>query len=135
MIQWLALKTFLKKAWVWFKHYWYFPVMVVIAIVAWCFGRRDSEGILNMFEISKENYQKEIGVIKKSHEREIATRDELIENFDEALKKLESEHKIETDKLSGEEKEEIKKMVEEHKDDPDGLAKKMSEVFGLEHVE
>jgi hypothetical protein len=135
MIQWVAFKAFMKRAWAWFKHYWYFPVMVVIAIVSWCFGRRDSAGILEMFEISKENYQKEIAVLKESHEEEIRKRNELISSHDEALKKLESEYKIEIGKLSGEEKKEIEKIVEEHKNDPDGLAKKMSEVFGIEHVE
>ena len=135
MVHWIAFKTFAKKAWVWLKNYWYYPVIVVVAIVAWCFGRRDTEGILKMFEASKESYQKEIEVLKKSHEEEINKRNELIEKHNETLKKIEEEYKIKLSELSSAEKREIKKIVEEHKDDPEGLAKRVGDVFGIEHVE
>lgn len=135
MIQWLAFKTFVKKAWVWIKNYWYLPVMVVIGVVAFCFGRRDTEGILKMFEMSKKNYQKEIEVLKKTQEEEIKKRDELMKKHDEALKKIEEDYKIKLDELSSAEKREIKKIVEKHKDDPEGLAKRVGDVFGITHVE
>jgi len=135
MIQWLAFKTFMKRAWVWFKNYWYYPVIVIVAIVAWCFGRRDTEGILKMFDASKESYQKEIEVLKKSHEEEINKRNKLIEKHNQALKKIEEDYKIKLDELSSAEKREIKKIVEEHQDDPEGLAERVGNVFGIKHVE
>lgn len=135
MIQWLAFKTFMKKAWVWFKNYWYYPVMIVVAIVAFCFGRRDTDGILKMFAASKESYQKEIEVLKKSHEEEIKKRNELVEKHNETLKKIEEEYKIKLSELSSAERREIKKIVETHKDDPEGLAKRVGDVFGIEHVD
>lgn len=135
MIQWLAFKTFMKKAWVWFKNYWYYPLMIVVATVAFCFGRRDTEGILKMFEASKESYQKEIGVLKRTHEEEISKRAELIEKQNQALKKIEEDYKIKLDELSPAERQEIKKIVEEHKEDPEGLAERVGDVFGIKHVE
>jgi len=125
----------MKKVWVWIKNYWYYPVMVVVAIVAWCFGRRDSEGILKMFEASKESYQKEIEVLKKTHEEEINKRNLLVALHNETLKRLEEEYKIKINELSVAEKREIKKIVETHKDDPEGLARRVGDVFGIEHVE
>jgi hypothetical protein len=135
MIQWIAFKIFMKKAWVWIKNYWYLPVMIIVAIVAWCFGRRDSEGILKMFDVSKESYQKEIEVLKKTHEEEIKKRNELIAKHNETLKKLEEDYKIKISELSAAERREIKKIVEKHKDDPEGLAKRVGDVFGIEHME
>tara|TARA_Y100001963_G_C6683894_1_gene401223 strand:- start:9 stop:416 length:408 start_codon:yes stop_codon:yes gene_type:complete len=135
MIQWLALKTFAKKVWAWLKNYWYLPVMVVVGIVAFCFGRRDTEGILKMFETSKESYQKEIEVLKESHEAEIKKRNELVEKHNETLKKIEEEYKIKLDELTSAERREIKKIVDKHKDDPDGLAERVGDVFGIRHVE
>lgn len=135
MIQWLALKTFVKKVWAWLKNYWYLPVMVVVGIVAFCFGRRDTEGILKMFETSKESYQKEIEVLKESHEAEINKRNELVEKHNETLKKIEEEYKIKLDELTSAERREIKKIVDKHKDDPDGLAERVGDVFGIRHVE
>ena len=135
MIQWLAFKTFMKKAWTWLKNYWYYPVMVLVAIVAWCFGRRDTEGILKMFAASKESYQAEIEVLRKSHKEEIQKRNELTEKYNETLKKIEEEYKIKLDELSSAERREIKKIVEKHKDDPEGLAERVGNVFGIAHVE
>ena len=135
MIQWLAFKTFMKKVWIWLKNYWYYPVMVLVAIIAWCSGRRDTEGILKMFEASKESYQKEIEVLKKTQEEEIKKREELVEKHNETLKKIEEDYKIKLDELSSAEKREIKKIVEEHKDDPEGLAERVGDVFGITHVE
>ena len=99
MIQWLAFKTFAKKAWVWFKNYWYYPAIVVVAIVAWCLGMRGNNGVLKMFEASKESYQKEIAVLKKAHEQEIEKRNELVEKHNQALKKIEEDYKIKLDEL------------------------------------
>lgn len=135
MIQWLAFKTFMKKAWIWFKNYWYYPLMIIVAIAAFCFGRRDTEGILKMFEASKESYQKELDVLKRIHEEEISKRTELIEKHNQALKKIEKDYKIKLDELSSAERQEIKKIVEEHKEDPEGLAKRVGDVFGIKHVE
>lgn len=135
MIQWVAFKTFLKKAWVWLKHYWYVPVMLVIGIVAWCAGRRDTAGILKMFEESKASYQKEIAVLKDAHSAEIQKRDELLKKHNETLKKIEEEYKIKLSDLDNQQKKEIDKIVEEHKDDPEGLAKRVSDVFDFKHVE
>lgn len=135
MIQWIAFKAFMKKVWVWIKNYWYLPVMVVVAAVAWCFGRRNTEGILKMFATSKESYQKEIEVLKKTHEEEIKKREELVLHHNETLKKIEEEYKIKISELNSAERREIKKIVDKHKDDPEGLAKRVGDVFGIEHVE
>lgn len=135
MIQWLAFKTLMKKAWIWIKNYWYLPVMIAVAIVAFCFGRRDTEGILKMFSASKESYQKEIEVLKKTHADELKQRNDLLEKHDETLKKIEEDYKIKLDELSSAERSEIKKIVETHKEDPEGLAKRVGDVFGIKHVE
>ena len=135
MVQWVAFKTFVKRAWIWLKHYWHFPAMIIIGLVAWCMGRRESEGILQMFEASKESYRKEVDVLKRSHEEEIRKRDELVAKHSETLKKLEEEHMIKINELSSAERREIKEIVEEHKDDPAGLAKRIGNVFGIEYVE
>ena len=135
MISWEATKLFFKKLWTWTKHYWYIPVMVIIAIVSWCFGRRNSAGILEMFEASKQSYKKEIEVLNQSHADEIEKRNNLIVEYQATLKKLEKEYKIKSKELSKREKEEVKKIVEKFENDPDGLARRIAEEFGIEHVQ
>jgi hypothetical protein len=135
MIQWLVFKAFVKKAWVWFKHYWYLPIMLIVAVVAWLSSRRNTADILKMFAVSKESYEKEIKVLRETHEEEIRKREELITTYNATLKKLEEDYKIRLGELSTAEKREIKKIVDKHRDDPDGLAKRVGEVFGIAHVE
>lgn len=135
MISWEATKLFFKKLWMWIKHYWYIPVMIIVAIVSWCFGRRSSAGILEMFEASKQSYKKEIDVLSKSYEAEIEKRNQLIAEYKATLKKIEEEYKIKSKDLSEREREEIKKILEEYEGDPEGLAERMSEAFGIEHVQ
>ena len=135
MIQWMAFKAFVKKAWVWIKHYWYFPVMILIGVVAWCAGRRDTEGILKAMAKSKESYEKEVKILKETHAQEIAKRDSLIDKHQEALNNIEKEYKIKLSDLDANKKEDINKTVEEFKDNPEELAKRVSDIFGIDHVE
>ena len=135
MIEWLAFKAFMTKAAVWLKHYWYIPLLLIVGIVSWCAGRRNVAGILKMFEIAKTNYQKEIEILNRTHEEEIRKREELLVKYEDALKKIEEEYKLKLSQLTTAEKAEIKKIVEEHKDDPDGLTRRLSDTFGIKHVQ
>lgn len=133
MVQWLAFKTFMVKAWVWIKCYWYIPVLLIVGVGSWCIGRRNVDGILKMFEIAKTNYQKEIEVLNRTHEEELRKREELLIKYEDALKKVEEEYKLKLGQLTTAEKAEIKKIVKEHEDDPDGLTKSLSDAFGFKH--
>ena len=135
MVEWLAFKAFMVKAWVWLKCYWYIPVLLIVGVGSWCVGRRNVDGILKMFEIAKTNYQKEIEVLNRTHEEELRKREELLIKYEDALKKVEEEYKLKLGQLTTAEKAEIKKIVKEHEDDPDGLTKSLSDTFGIEHVQ
>lgn len=110
-------------------------MFVIIAILAWCLGMRGNNGVMKMFEASKESYQKEVAILKKAHEQEIKKRNELIEKHNQALKKIEEDYKIKLDELSSAERREITEIVKEHKDDPEGLAERVGNVFGIKHME
>ena len=68
---WLAVKTFLKKAWAWIKNYWYVPALLIYTVVLWLIFRKKNDKLLQMFEISKESYQKELEAISTAHANEI----------------------------------------------------------------
>jgi len=120
---------FWKKAWVWIKHYWYIPAVLIYTIVLWIVFRRSSANVLKVLDITKESYQKEIEVIKAAHEKELQQREEIVLVYQETLKNLEKEHSIKVDELSNKKKKEIQNLVSEHKDDPSVLAKEMKKLF------
>lgn len=125
------MKVFLKKAWAWIKHHWYVPALLIYTIALWLFFRRKNEKILELFEISKESYKKEIDIINAAHLAEIQKKELIIQSYTEALKKLEIEYNIEVEKLDGKKKKEVTKLVSKFHDSPDKLAEEMKKLFGV----
>ena len=84
-----------------------------------------------MLSLTKDSYEKEIQVIKSTHEKELQKREEIVFLYQETLKKLEAEFSIKTKDLSIKKQKEIKKLVEENKEDPSNLAEEMKKLFGV----
>jgi len=79
------MKTFLKKAWVWTKKHWYYPVLglLFIALLIICpFCGAGDNKILQMFRASRESYKKEIDVINKAEEEKSQKQSELYNYLD-----------------------------------------------------
>ena len=122
---------FWKKAWAWLKNYWYIPAVLVYTLVLWFVFRKKNDKIIQMFEISKENYKKEIDIINSAHSSEMAQKEEIIKDYQDALKKLPEEHSIKIENLSKEEEEEVQELIQKHKENPDVLAEEMKSLFGV----
>ena len=122
---------FWKKAWAWLKNYWYIPAVLVYTLVLWFVFRKKNDKIIEMFEISKENYKKEIDIINSAHSSEMAQKEEIIKDYQDALKKLQEEHSIKIENLSKEEEEEVQELIQKHKENPDVLAEEMKSLFGV----
>tara|TARA_A100001515_G_C4520719_1_gene193411 strand:- start:1 stop:384 length:384 start_codon:yes stop_codon:yes gene_type:complete len=122
---------FWKKAWAWLKNYWYIPAVLVYTLVLWFVFRKKNDKIIQMFEISKENYKKEIDIINSAHSSEMAQKEEIIKDYQDALKKLQEEHSIKIENLSKEEEEEVQELIQKHKENPDVLVEEMKSLFGV----
>ena len=122
---------FWKKAWAWLKNYWYIPAVLVYTLVLWFVFRKKNDKIIEMFEISKENYKKEIDIINSAHSSEMAQKEEIIKDYQDALKKLQEEHSIKIENLSKEEEEEVQELIQKHKENPDVLVEEMKSLFGV----
>jgi len=131
----MATKLFFSKAWVWLKHHWYVPVIFILLIVSGVFSRQSNKKLLEMIEISKESYQKQIDVINENHQKEIEKRVELQKVYFETIKRIEEEYKVKFENLEKRKKSEIKEMVEKYEGNPESLAKELSDMFGVDHVE
>ena len=122
---------FWKKAWAWLNNYWYIPAVLVYTLVLWFVFRKKNDKIIQMFEISKENYKKEIDIINSAHSSEMAQKEEIIKDYQDALKKLQEEHSIKIENLSKEEEKEVQELIQKHKENPDVLAEEMKSLFGV----
>ena len=134
MITLLTLKKVLKKAWVWIRHNWYVPAVLVYTLVLWLFFRRKGSALLVLEERNK-SYKKQIEAVDKIHKEEIDKRNQILEKYNDILADLEEKYKKDSLELSSKKKKEIKKLVEKYNEKPQDLAKLLAEKYGLEYVE
>ena len=114
---------FWKKVWSWVKHYWYFPVIIVLLVFAFISGSSAKEKLFNLLLEQKENHKKEIDLINGINAEK------------EEIERIEKEHDIKIQDLEEEKQEELLSTIEEKKDKPDDLAKDIAALLGAKHVE
>jgi uncharacterized membrane protein len=134
-MSWLATKLFLKKAWLWIKTYWYFPMVLLYTLILWFVFRKNAAAAIGILEIRSDSYKKQIDVLNESHEAESKKKEELNKVFNETIEKVEVELKKNNETLDRNKKKRIKEIVENHSDDPKALAELIKGAFGFEIVE
>jgi hypothetical protein len=126
MIQALAVKTFLKKSWVWTKNYWYVPVGFFWMVLTWFFFRQKATAMLGNFKETRKAHKKEIDLINKSKEEEVRS---INEKVDEHLKRdKESEEKYKESSKKIEEKSAVRK-IELMKKENEELAEELKKII------
>ena len=130
----LAIKTFLKKMWVWLKENWALPFMIAYALFVWIFFRDKAYNAIEVLETTKNSYKKQIEAIDEAHKEEIAKRNAIIEEYAKIIEAIEKEYDLEKKALETKKKKEVKRLVEENIDNPQGLAEMISKEFGFDYT-
>ena len=125
---------FLKKAWTWIKNYWYVPLIFLAIGLLFLLRRGPNEKLFVLIEKQRDNYKKEIQIIKEANEQEKKEKQNLKEKHKEALKNIEKEYNVELESLEKEKKEEISEIVKRHEEDPDALAKEVAKILSSEYL-
>ena len=131
---WKAVLLFIKKAYLWFKHYWYIPAVLAYTLLMWVVFRRDVTTALGVLELTKDSYKKQVDVLNKTHQEEIAKRDKIIKEYNEVISKLETDYQDNIRNLDKSKKKRVKDLVESYHENPDELSRMLSEVFGIHSV-
>ena len=137
-MKWLAVKKFLKKAWVWTKTHWWLPLLVLLGIVGlllFALTRNSAflSSVMDAYKNSRESYKKEVDALNEIHSREVEKRNQVLEEYNKNVKRLEEEHDNRDDELNSEKKKELKKLIEESYNDPERLAKELARLYGMEN--
>ena len=130
----LAIKSFFKKAWVWLKHNWKVPLIILYTLALWLLFRRKDAAFLVLEERNK-SYKAQIDVINQSHKEELEKRNKVIEKYNDLVSQLEDQYAADNKELDEAKKKEIKDIVEKHHDNPNALAQMLAEKYGLVYVE
>ena len=125
---------FWKKTWSWIKHYWYWPVIIVLLIFSMVSDRGLKEKLFDLLKKSKENYDKEIQVLKEAAEETDKKKTEIFTEHLEELEKIEKEHEIQVKDLREEKQKELLATIENNKNSPDKLAEEIAKVLSAEFL-
>tara|TARA_R100001129_G_C5320095_1_gene247420 strand:- start:2688 stop:3092 length:405 start_codon:yes stop_codon:yes gene_type:complete len=131
---WLVFKHSLKRAWLWTKVYWYIPAVIAYTVVMLFVFRRNSEQAGKVLGATIDSYEKQLAILNKSHQDEINKREEILANYQKVVAEIESKYAEEEKQITESKKKSVKKIVEKYHNDTDGLAKEISEKFGITYV-
>ena len=126
---------FWKKLWTWLKHYWYFPVIIILLVFVAFSGRTSRKKLFGLLEKQKENYEKELQIVKEAAEKASEEKSKAAEKYVEKLKMIEEEHDIKIDDLEKEKQKELKSTIEEKRNKPDELAKDIARILSAKYYE
>jgi hypothetical protein len=123
---------FWKKVWTWLKHYWYWPVIIVLLVFSTVTSSRAKEQAFDLLLKQKENYKKEIEIIEKSNKEKSLEKDNIVKDHVEELDRLEKDHDLKIEELEQEKREELVRVIEQNKDKPEELAEEISKILSVE---
>ena len=130
----MLTKVFWKKVWAWLKHYWYWPVIIVLLIFSTVAGASSREKLFGLLSKQKESYEKEIQIIKETTEETDKKKTEIFTEHIEELEKIEEEHDVKLEELEEEKQKELVAVIEENKDRPDKLAEEIAKILSAEFL-
>jgi hypothetical protein len=125
---------FWKKSWIWLKHYWYWPVIIILLIFSMVSDRGLKEKLFGLLKKSKENHDKEIQIIKETAEETDKKKTEIFTEHLEELEKIEKEHEIQVKDLKEEKQKELLATIENNKNSPDKLAEEVAKILSAEFL-
>ena len=133
MIEWIAIKAFLKKAWVVVRHYWYVPAVIIYTLALWfVFNKRETA--FQILEARAESFDKQIKAIDDIHTEEIETKDKITKKYTETIELIEEKYAKTKEELTEKKKKRVKEIVKKHHSNEISLAFLLGREFGIEYV-
>lgn len=123
-----------KKVWIWIKHHWYIPVILVLVLACIFIGKGVKNKYFDIMMQSRENYKKEIEIINKNNAVERQKTLDAIERHQENLVKIENDFNIKMKELPKKEKKEVEAIVKKFDNNPDKMAKEIADILGANNV-
>ena len=126
---------FWKKVWSWIKHHWYFPAIIVLALVLFLLRSNSTKTLFNLMQERHEQHKQEIDLLNKVAAEKSESTKEAVQSHQDLINKIEKEHNLKVEELKRQKKEEVDSLIDQHKDNPEELAKEIAKLIGAEHVD
>ena len=126
---------FWKKIWTWLKHYWYWPVILILLAISMLSGKASREKLFNLLDRQKKNYEKEIEIVKEASEKASKEKTTISEKYVNEIKKIEEDHNLKVQDLEEEKQKELVETLEKNKNKPENLAKEIAKILSASYHE
>mgnify|MGYP003627588070 CR=1 FL=1 len=123
-----------KKVWTWTKHHWYIPVILILILACILAGKGVKNKYFDIMMQSRENYKKEVEIIKKNNAEEKEKTLNALRRYQESLAKIEEDFSVKMEELPKKEKKEVEAAIEKFDNDPDKLAEEIANILGAQNV-
>ena len=125
---------FWKKVWIWIKHHWYVPVIIILIIGSSVTKNTIKDKLYKMLSDQRDLYEKEKKLVVETNKEKELKKEHIRHVHEELVKKLEKEYDIELQKLKKDKQKELTELAEEHKDNGEELARKIAKALGAEYI-
>ena len=125
---------FWKKAWSWLKHYWYWPIILILLTFSLVSGKSSRKKLFSLLDKQKDNYEKEIQIIEKTAEEADKKKAEIFAEHIKEIERIEEEHDVKLEELERERQEELVEILKSNKDRPDKLAEEIAKILSVEFL-
>lgn len=126
----------LKTAWVYFKNYsWFILIIIVsIALILLTMGGK-KEFIDDLFKKQKKTFDKELEAIKKSQQEKERLQLENEKKYEDALKEIKDKYELEESELKAKDQKKVKEFIDKYNYSPSQAVKAIAIERGWEYVE
>jgi len=138
MVQWMAVKLFLKKAWLWCKKYWQILLGAAIPIVLYIITNGRNKQLKEVLENTKESHQRDVEALEQAHEAQLEAKRQEIEAKEAAaaelarrISEIETQYNLSRRDLSRQKKKELDKLLDDDAD-PSEVSNKLADIFGVD---
>ena len=137
-MKFLLFKNRVKRAWLWLKHHWYIPLIImgfVIAFLIFLVSKNSmAMGLLSdLLENARKSHRDEVDKLNEIHARATSDRARILDEYNKNIDKLEKEYAERDEDLDEKKKKEIKRLVEKGYNNPDVLARELARLYGFEN--
>ena len=125
---------FWKKAWIWLKYYWYWPVILILLAFSLVSGKSSRKKMFEMLDKQKGNYEKEIQIIKETAEEADKKKTKIFTDHIKEIERIEEEHDVKIEELEKDKQRELVEILENNKNSPDQLAEEIARILSAEYL-
>ena len=129
-VTFLAIRAGFKKFWVWCKKYWQIFLGLAIPIILMLVFRKKGD-LSAVVDRVHEDYQKEIDIINRAHDQEIAAREEALRRYHDRLSEIEKKYAESNEAFTSKRRKEVERLLKNSESDADEITKRLAEITGF----